>query len=134
MVTPPRPTTHNAYHKHIIFLVEVKVHLSSLKPTFLLARLGCKHVDNREGGGIDWGHSCKGCVTLSPERGCLDIKLHYYGDNFMKHCIVYTSAVESLSFLYSHSQALKMYMRARDHCTSAKHIVQLCLNIIKVRT
>lgn len=30
------------------------------------------------------------------------------------------------------SQALKMYMRARDHCTSSKHIVQLCLNIIKV--
>ena len=30
------------------------------------------------------------------------------------------------------SQALKMYMRARDHCTSNKHIVQLCLNIIKV--
>ena len=25
-----------------------------------------------------------------------------------------------------------MYMRARDHCTSSKHIVQLCLNIIKV--
>ena len=36
------------------------------------------------------------------------------------------------SFVF-HSQALKMYMRARDHCTSAKHIVQLCLNIIKVR-
>lgn len=30
------------------------------------------------------------------------------------------------------NQALKMYMRARDHCTSSKHIVQLCLNIIKV--
>ncbi len=25
-----------------------------------------------------------------------------------------------------------MYIRARDHCTSAKHIVQLCLNVIKV--
>ena len=25
-----------------------------------------------------------------------------------------------------------MYMRARDHCTSSKHIVQLCLSIIKV--
>eukprot|EP00731_Ephydatia_muelleri_P021166 Em0013g893a len=25
-----------------------------------------------------------------------------------------------------------MYTRARDHCTSAKHIVSLCLNIIKV--
>ncbi len=33
---------------------------------------------------------------------------------------------------HTHSQALKMYMRARDHCTSSKHIVQLCLNVIKV--
>ena len=30
------------------------------------------------------------------------------------------------------SNALKMYTRARDHCTSNKHVVQLCLNIIKV--
>lgn len=35
-------------------------------------------------------------------------------------------------FMSPSSQALKMYMRARDHCTSSKHIVQLCLNIIKV--
>lgn len=30
------------------------------------------------------------------------------------------------------NNALKMYTRARDHCTSNKHVVQLCLNIIKV--
>jgi COP9 signalosome complex subunit 1 len=30
------------------------------------------------------------------------------------------------------SSALKMYTRARDHCTSSRHIVALCLNIIKV--
>ncbi|XP_065883227.1 COP9 signalosome complex subunit 1-like isoform X2 [Dysidea avara] len=30
------------------------------------------------------------------------------------------------------TNALKMYSRARDYCTSAKHIVILCLNIIKV--
>ncbi|XP_071952906.1 COP9 signalosome complex subunit 1-like [Antedon mediterranea] len=30
------------------------------------------------------------------------------------------------------SNALKCYSRARDYCTSAKHIVNMCLNVIKV--
>ena len=30
------------------------------------------------------------------------------------------------------NNALKCYSRARDYCTSAKHIVTMCLNIIKV--
>ena len=33
---------------------------------------------------------------------------------------------------YYNRNALKMYSRARDYCTSAKHIVILCLNIIRV--
>lgn len=28
--------------------------------------------------------------------------------------------------------ALKSYTRARDYCTSAAHVMQMCLNIIKV--
>lgn len=31
------------------------------------------------------------------------------------------------------SNALKCYSRARDYCTSAKHVVNMCLNVIKVR-
>ncbi|XP_022089317.1 COP9 signalosome complex subunit 1-like isoform X2 [Acanthaster planci] len=30
------------------------------------------------------------------------------------------------------SSALKCYSRARDYCTSAKHVVNMCLNVIKV--
>ncbi|XP_037930995.1 COP9 signalosome complex subunit 1b [Teleopsis dalmanni] len=30
------------------------------------------------------------------------------------------------------SNALKCYSRARDYCTSGKHVVQMCLNVIKV--
>ena len=30
------------------------------------------------------------------------------------------------------SNALKCYSRARDYCTSAKHVVNMCLNVIKV--
>ena len=30
------------------------------------------------------------------------------------------------------SNALKCYSRARDYCTSAKHVVTMCLNVIKV--
>lgn len=28
--------------------------------------------------------------------------------------------------------ALKCYSRSRDYCTSAKHVVNMCLNVIKV--
>ena len=28
--------------------------------------------------------------------------------------------------------ALKCYSRARDYCTNAKHVVNMCLNVIKV--
>lgn len=31
------------------------------------------------------------------------------------------------------SNALKCYSRARDYCTSAKHVINMCLNVIKVR-
>lgn len=31
------------------------------------------------------------------------------------------------------SNALKCYSRARDYCTSTKHLVNMCLNVIKVR-
>ena len=32
------------------------------------------------------------------------------------------------------SNALKCYSRARDYCTSAKHVINMCLNVIKVST
>ena len=31
------------------------------------------------------------------------------------------------------SNALKCYSRARDYCTSPKHVVNMCLNVIKVK-
>lgn len=31
------------------------------------------------------------------------------------------------------SNALKCYSRARDYCTSGKHVVNMCLNVIKVK-
>ena len=30
------------------------------------------------------------------------------------------------------SNALKCFSRARDYCTSAKHVINMCLNVIKV--
>ena len=38
-------------------------------------------------------------------------------------------------FLYSHGnlgEAFKNYVRTRDYCTTSKHIVQMCLNVILV--
>ena len=31
------------------------------------------------------------------------------------------------------NNALKCYIRARDYCTSGKHLIHMCLNVIKVR-
>ena len=31
------------------------------------------------------------------------------------------------------TNALKCYSRSRDYCTSAKHVVNMCLNVIKVK-
>jgi hypothetical protein len=36
------------------------------------------------------------------------------------------------SSLLSTRNALKCYSRSRDYCTSGKHIVNMCLNVIKV--
>ena len=30
------------------------------------------------------------------------------------------------------ANAMKSYSRARDYCTTSKHIVDMCLNVIKV--
>ena len=34
--------------------------------------------------------------------------------------------------IVSYSNALKCYSRARDYCTTAKHVVNMCVNVIKV--
>ncbi|XP_064407126.1 COP9 signalosome complex subunit 1-like [Halichondria panicea] len=64
----------------------------------------------------------------------LDSDLKNYRSNSIKESI--RRGFDSLGDHYVDcgelNQALKMYMRARDHCTSSKHIVQLCLNVIKV--
>ena len=31
------------------------------------------------------------------------------------------------------TNALKCFSRARDYCTSAKHVINMCLNVIKVK-
>jgi hypothetical protein len=60
------------------------------------------------------------------ERGAL------FSAEFFITALPFNYSNYNANVYFSHSQALKMYMRARDHCTSSKHIVQLCLNIIKV--
>ena len=34
--------------------------------------------------------------------------------------------------IVSYSNALKCYSRARDYCTTAKHVINMCVNVIKV--
>jgi len=62
-------------------------------------------------------------ITLSLRKHCL---------LYVKYtAIIYTCNLLSI-ILFHFRNALKMYSRARDYCTSAKHIVILCLNIIRV--
>ncbi|XP_003383480.1 PREDICTED: COP9 signalosome complex subunit 1-like [Amphimedon queenslandica] len=72
----------------------------------------------------------KSAITL--ER--LDSDLKNYRSNSIKESI--RRGFDALGDHYMDcgdlSSALKMYTRARDHCTSSRHIVSLCLNIIKV--
>lgn len=72
----------------------------------------------------------KSAITL--ER--LDADLKNYRSNSIKESI--RRGFDALGDHYMDcgdlSSALKMYTRARDHCTSSKHIVSLCLNIMKV--
>lgn len=52
------------------------------------------------------------------------------------HCQAYRRGHDDLGDHYLDcgdlSNALKCYSRARDYCTSAKHVTNMCLNVIKV--
>jgi len=54
------------------------------------------------------------CIFLSIRRGHDDLGDHYLECGDL-------------------SNALKCYSRARDYCTSTKHLVNMCLNVIKVK-
>ena len=59
------------------------------------------------------------------------------GDHFLdRYSFNYRSFIFYLDFLCDRSgdlaNALKCYSRARDYCTSGKHVVSMCVNVIKV--
>lgn len=64
----------------------------------------------------------------------LDIDLKNYKNNSIKESI--RRGLDDLGSHYLNmgdlNNALKYYSRARDYCTSPKHIVNMCLNVIKV--
>eukprot|EP00164_Ancoracysta_twista_P002734 GFYU01003636.1.p1 GENE.GFYU01003636.1~~GFYU01003636.1.p1 ORF type:complete len:477 (-),score=156.77 GFYU01003636.1:131-1516(-) len=64
----------------------------------------------------------------------LDMELHAYKQNLIKESIR-MGHNDLGDFHYDCgdlTQALKSYFRTRDYCTTAKHIIQMCLNVIKV--
>uniref|UniRef100_A0A672FVI2 COP9 signalosome complex subunit 1 n=1 Tax=Salarias fasciatus TaxID=181472 RepID=A0A672FVI2_SALFA len=78
-----------------------------------------------------WAESTRKKALLKLEK--LDTDLKNYKGNSIK---------ESIRYEHTHtyhyldcgdlSNALKCYSRARDYCTSAKHVINMCLNVIKV--
>jgi len=53
-----------------------------------------------------------------------------------KVCLLYSRGHDDLGDHYLDcgdlANALKCYSRARDYCTTARHLVNMCLNVIKV--
>uniref|UniRef100_A0A8C7MKA7 G protein pathway suppressor 1 n=2 Tax=Oncorhynchus kisutch TaxID=8019 RepID=A0A8C7MKA7_ONCKI len=67
-----------------------------------------------------WAESTRKKALLKLEK--LDTDLKNYKGNSIKRA----------SDCGDLSNALKCYSRARDYCTSAKHVINMCLNVIKV--
>ncbi|KAI8512254.1 PREDICTED: COP9 signalosome complex subunit 1-like [Branchiostoma belcheri] len=80
----------------------------------------------------DWVETTAKKAALKLEK--LDTDLKNYKGNSIKESI--RRGHDDLGDHYLDcgdlSNALKCYSRARDYCTSAKHVVNMCLNVIKV--
>lgn len=83
---------------------------------------------------VHWVESKSKKAALKLEK--LDTDLKNYKSNSIKESI--RRGHDDLGDHYLDcgdlSNALKCYSRARDYCTSGKHVVNMCLNVIKVRT
>ncbi|KAI4822756.1 hypothetical protein KUCAC02_008285 [Chaenocephalus aceratus] len=79
-----------------------------------------------------WAESTRKKALLKLEK--LDTDLKNYKGNSIKERI--RRGHDDLGDHYLDcgdlSNALKCYSRARDYCTSAKHVINMCLNVIKV--
>jgi COP9 signalosome complex subunit 1 len=65
----------------------------------------------------------------------LDADLKNYKSNSIKESIRrgHDDLAEHYLDIGDLNNALKCFSRARDYCTSAKHVVHMCLNVIKVK-
>uniref|UniRef100_A0A8C6KWZ1 G protein pathway suppressor 1 n=1 Tax=Nothobranchius furzeri TaxID=105023 RepID=A0A8C6KWZ1_NOTFU len=79
-----------------------------------------------------WAESTRKKALLKLEK--LDTDLKNYKGNSIKESI--RRGHDDLGDHYLDcgdlSNALKCYSRARDYCTSAKHVINMCLNVIKI--
>lgn len=64
----------------------------------------------------------------------LDADLKNYKSNSIKESIRrgHDDLAEHYLEIGDLTNALKGFSRARDYCTSAKHVINMCLNVIKV--
>jgi len=79
-----------------------------------------------------WIDSTDKKATAQQER--LELELNGYKTNLIKESIR-MGHNDLGDFHYSRGDlnaALKCYVRTRDYCTTSKHIIQMCLNVIKV--
>ena len=110
---------------------------NTLKPVLLLIlllRLAPAQIQAMELPSYDiaWAESKMKKAALKLEK--LDTDLKNYKANSIKESI--RRGHDDLGDHYLDygdlSNALKCYSRARDYCTSSKHVIHMCLNVIKV--
>ncbi|XP_068634506.1 COP9 signalosome complex subunit 1-like [Aristolochia californica] len=100
----------------------------------------CREVVQKIGGRLgpayemdnDWVNSVDRRAELRKEK--LDNELNGYRTNLIKESIR-MGHNDFGDFYYAHGalgDAFKNYIRTRDYCTTTKHIIQMCLNVILV--
>ncbi|XP_057826657.2 COP9 signalosome complex subunit 1 [Cryptomeria japonica] len=80
----------------------------------------------------DWIDAVERRAQLRKEK--LDNELNGYKTNLIKESIR-MGYNDFGDFFYAHGmlgEAFKNYVRTRDYCTTSKHIIQMCLNVILV--
>ncbi|UZJ52238.1 hypothetical protein CBS101457_001558 [Exobasidium rhododendri] len=64
----------------------------------------------------------------------LDLELRHYQNNLIKESVRMThrDLGDHLRSMGNLTEALKYYIKTRDHCSTSEHVVEMCLNVIEV--
>lgn len=64
----------------------------------------------------------------------LDLELRHYQNNLIKESVrmAHRDLGDHLRAMGNLTEALKYYIKTRDHCSTSEHVVEMCINVIEV--